>query len=90
MTKPEPGWVVHYFTLFGEPVDWWGRVVEDAYDGDKSVTVDVFGYQGRPRSATTTLISPHDPGHCEFFKDPPDEFYVWQAKMSLLGEITND
>ena len=82
---PEAGWYLHYITLYGEPVDWWGVI--QRVDRD-TMWVDLLGYQGRNKCTLASTELSRMFGHCTAFPEPPDEFFVWQAKQALLEGVS--
>lgn len=73
------GDIVLYNDAFGDThPDQWARVI-----GVDSHRFSVTFLDGSHDNASTDKCIRES--HCTVYREPPDEFYVWQAKFALLG-----
>lgn len=77
---------VHYHSMSCEPADLWGVVVIADVHSDR------MGHCFQVRMCDTGEAEftehKHPKDHCTIWKEPPDEFFVWQAKRVLLPDLT--
>lgn len=80
---PHAGDYVHFHTMSCEPCDLWG-IVFNAHAGGGQFTTRMLD---TGQIEHTEIDYPRD--HLTLWIEPPDEYFVWQAKLVLLKDLTN-